>query len=576
MMRLSPSIVRSVRWIAASCLLLGVSAAPSLAEPVFLRGDSNNDGRINITDAVRTLRWLFQGGEEPPCLDAADADDDGRVNITDAIVTLNFLFTGGREPPLPGPFKPGPDPTSDTLSCAGSIDTVAPDFEFTFPRDGATIGIPEAILPAMRLFPQTFSAAGGFIGIATPTQLLVVGGEPFCGVTGNALLTLRSGYLFIEETPGRFQRTAVIAVEGTIDDPNARLTVNGRPASIREGRFRVEGIEVMEGENRLVGIATDLAGNRRQKTILVTVDLHRPSAPILNTPSAGRASDSGGGLLPPSTFLAPGSRITLGGTKEPGTSIWITLNGKERELVPLNGQTNWSVGVELVEGDNLITVVAKDGAGNVSATNTFTVILDKQPPVISDLALLGLDRRPLPADPRTGYFRTDFSSVILQGKVDDSGTAVAVVNSTLGRPFQGTRDHRSFEATVSLADGLNVLLVTATSPRGFQTSQEIRVAKNFSPTISSLIPDNAKVFAGSAVTFQAIADDRDNDPLEYRFLINGTPLGPWSASPTQSLQIEPDLFGLSTISVRVRDRFGGEANRESRVFVAVRPVFPPN
>lgn len=102
------------------------------------------------------------------------------------------------------------------------------------------------------------------------------------------------------------------------------------------------------------------------------------------------------------------------------------------------------------------------------------------------------------------------------------------------------------------------------------------MVKNFAPTISSLIPDNTKVFAGSTVVFQAIAADQDNDLLEYQFLIDGTPLGPWSANPTQSLQIEPDLFGLSTISVRVRDRFGGEANRKSRVFVAVRPVFPPN
>jgi hypothetical protein len=36
------------------------------------------------------------------CLDAGDADDNEKLEITDAIFTLNFLFTGGRAPP---PFR---------------------------------------------------------------------------------------------------------------------------------------------------------------------------------------------------------------------------------------------------------------------------------------------------------------------------------------------------------------------------------------------------------------------------------------------------------------------------------------
>ena len=84
----------------------------------FKRGDSNGDGKVDISDAVRTLMFLFQDANDPRCLDAADASDDGGVDITDAILTLLDFFRPGTGIPDPGPFDCGPDPTADTLGCA--------------------------------------------------------------------------------------------------------------------------------------------------------------------------------------------------------------------------------------------------------------------------------------------------------------------------------------------------------------------------------------------------------------------------------------------------------------------------
>ena len=82
----------------------------------FIRGDSNDDGVLNVSDAVFTLSFLFIGDEQPECLAANDTNDDGEVNITDVIRTLNFLFLGGTNAP-PAPFPdPGADPTRD-LGC---------------------------------------------------------------------------------------------------------------------------------------------------------------------------------------------------------------------------------------------------------------------------------------------------------------------------------------------------------------------------------------------------------------------------------------------------------------------------
>jgi hypothetical protein len=83
----------------------------------FVRGDSNGDIVVNISDASFTLNHLFLGGgEEPPCEDAADANDDGSINISDPIATLTFLFLGTTR--LPPPNVPGSDPTPDWLTCA--------------------------------------------------------------------------------------------------------------------------------------------------------------------------------------------------------------------------------------------------------------------------------------------------------------------------------------------------------------------------------------------------------------------------------------------------------------------------
>ena len=83
---------------------------------LFIRGDSNGDGVVNISDAQTTLSYLFLGSGQPRCYDAADANDDGRLDVSDPVITLRFLFLGGD--PLPEPSgQPGEDPTPDPLGC---------------------------------------------------------------------------------------------------------------------------------------------------------------------------------------------------------------------------------------------------------------------------------------------------------------------------------------------------------------------------------------------------------------------------------------------------------------------------
>jgi len=91
----------------------------------FRRGDSNNDGGTDISDAITLFSYLFLGATPPPCDDAADANDDEGVDISDGIFVLYFLFQNGPAPEAPGASLCGEDPTADpngdNLGCDDSV-----------------------------------------------------------------------------------------------------------------------------------------------------------------------------------------------------------------------------------------------------------------------------------------------------------------------------------------------------------------------------------------------------------------------------------------------------------------------
>ena len=82
---------------------------------MFRRGEVNEDERVDLSDAIAILGWLFLGGRVPRCEDAADTNDSGRVDLSDGVYLLGHLFLGGPEPPAPF-SDPGLDPTPDELA----------------------------------------------------------------------------------------------------------------------------------------------------------------------------------------------------------------------------------------------------------------------------------------------------------------------------------------------------------------------------------------------------------------------------------------------------------------------------
>jgi hypothetical protein len=69
----------------------------------FVRGDANNDSRVDIADAIWLLGDLFLGGPDVSCFDAADTNADGEKDVSDVAFSINYQFLGGPHPPAPFP-----------------------------------------------------------------------------------------------------------------------------------------------------------------------------------------------------------------------------------------------------------------------------------------------------------------------------------------------------------------------------------------------------------------------------------------------------------------------------------------
>jgi hypothetical protein len=103
---------------------ISVQSGEISIDELFVRGDLDGSGIVDLTDAIRSLSFLFLGSFEVKCLDAADADDNGVVELTDALGTLAFLFlSADLFPGLPaGLAKSERDLTEDALAeCRGLV-----------------------------------------------------------------------------------------------------------------------------------------------------------------------------------------------------------------------------------------------------------------------------------------------------------------------------------------------------------------------------------------------------------------------------------------------------------------------
>jgi hypothetical protein len=95
----------------------GPEVLPPECQSTFRRADVAQDERLDLSDGIAILGFLFTDGPDPSCFDAADTNDSGLTDISDAIAVFSFVYLGGPAPSPPQLHDCGLDPTPDDLGC---------------------------------------------------------------------------------------------------------------------------------------------------------------------------------------------------------------------------------------------------------------------------------------------------------------------------------------------------------------------------------------------------------------------------------------------------------------------------
>jgi len=64
----------------------------------LMRGDVNEDGETNLSDAQYTINYVFKNGPPPFPAGAGDVNCDGEVGLPDIVYLINYILKGGPPP----------------------------------------------------------------------------------------------------------------------------------------------------------------------------------------------------------------------------------------------------------------------------------------------------------------------------------------------------------------------------------------------------------------------------------------------------------------------------------------------
>ena len=309
--------------------------------------------------------------------------------------------------------------------------------------------------------------------------------------------------------------------------------------------WSVQGLALQPGANIVTVTASDAAGNTASDRITITSDSKAPTIAIA-APAANGA------------HVTKGDTVSLAGTSsdEVGVTdvVWANNRGGSGSA---NGKTNWTIAnVALQPGVNVITVTARDAAGN-AANATLSVTRDSQVPTVAIV---------LPTTAPT--FVTNRSAVAVSGKAADN-SGVTQVTWQNNRGGQGTAAGTSEwnVASVALLAGANVISVTASDGAGNTTTSTVTINLDTrAPSISIQAPTAGNVYQASTstVALGGVAAD-DTGVVEVTWANAQGGAGNASGTSSWTAAGVPLKVGFNDITVTAKDAAGNTATASLKV-----------
>ncbi len=359
---------------------------------------------------------------------------------------------------------------------------------------------------------------------------------------------------------GLFNTTiATVDVAGSASD-NVGVTkvtwtnsLGGSGTATGTNSWTAANVTLVAGDNRITVKAQDAAGNNSEKALTVTylppvvTDVVKPSV-VITSPTTN------------STYSTGSASISISGTASDNIGVTQVAWHDNRNGGGLASGTNsWSISnVALQEGDNVITVIAKDAAGNTGekAITVAYAIPDTTAPAVS-----------IVAPTSSGLYQTATPTINLSGVASDSKgvTQVKWANDRGGSDTaNGTT---SWSASgIALAGGINNIAITAVDAAGNQGLATLQVTytppDTIDPVVSILSPTNAGTYQTREASISISGSASDNVGVTLVRWANSrggsgtaTGLQNWSVSGIGLSE------GENVISVSAVDAAGNTAGR---------------
>ncbi|MEA2604011.1 MAG: hypothetical protein QOF89_5003 [Acidobacteriota bacterium] len=330
-------------------------------------------------------------------------------------------------------------------------------------------------------------------------------------------------FVSVEPADGTVTAQAQVVLQVRVTGADSAMA-NGAVVNLVGESFTAGPFPLAEGDNLFRLAAVDAAGNRAEKTVKVVRDSTPPTV-VLSQPAADAL------LSTPS--------VAVQGTASDTRLSEVKVNGVPASLT---GTTWVASQVPLSEGDNTLTAVATDAAGN-HAEAARHVVLDTKPPEIAI------------TDPASGTVTPD-AQVTVRGTAADPHLDRMEVNGTRATLTGGTWSLR-----VSLAEGANTLTAVAFDRAGNHADTAVTVHRDSTaPSVEIRQPaEGARLTATTADVSGTVSDEPG-----VTVTVNGRPATVTGAAFTAASV--PLVDGENRLVARARDAQGNEGVHTRTVF----------
>ncbi|HBE77563.1 MAG TPA: hypothetical protein DDW65_07230, partial [Firmicutes bacterium] len=336
--------------------------------------------------------------------------------------------------------------------------------------------------------------------------------------------------LTLDQTVGEYYvKDNSFTVSGTVGSGNLNVTVNDTAVQLKSLKFS-RSISLKEGANPISVKVSDDKGLCTTRTLTVYRDSQPPQINVLS-PIHNQTSST--------------ASLTVSGTVTDSNSCTITINGT---AATMNG-ADFSGTVNLAQGNNPITVIARDKMGNQTRV-VLNVNYVKSQPVLTV------------TDPINNQFLKS-TQVVVKGTVSDSLAVMVDVNNVQAQIAGNT-----YQANLTLPEGWNTLQVRATNEAGVQTTQSLRVMVDATkPLDFTVTADPADWASNNRPVLTFATTDKVSGMDHYELAVDN---GNFTAV-VSPYKLPTTADGEHTVTVKAIDKAGWETIATTKVYIDTTP-----